>query len=60
MFNYTVTREEWEQYSNELFDLILTGKLNVGLHKTYALKDVGQAHSDLEGRKTAGKLLLKI
>jgi NADPH:quinone reductase len=60
MFNYTVTREEWEQYSAELFDLILTGKLNIGVHNTYALKDVGQAHSDLEGRKTTGKLLLKI
>ncbi|KAK0619959.1 hypothetical protein B0T14DRAFT_537577 [Immersiella caudata] len=60
MFNYTVTREEWEQYSAELFDLILTGKLNIGIHNTYALKDVGQAHSDLEGRKTTGKLILKI
>lgn len=60
MFQYLVTKEEWEQYSAELFDLILTGKLNIGIHNTYALKDVGQAHSDLESRKTSGKLLLKI
>lgn len=60
MFNYCVTKEEWEKYTTELFDLIQTGKLNIGVHKTYDLKDVAQAHSDLEGRKTTGKLLLKV
>jgi len=60
MFNYIVTKEESEQYSKELFDLIQSGKLNIGVHKTYSLKDVGQAHSDLEGRRSTGKLLLKI
>lgn len=60
MFNYTVTQEEWEGYAGELFDLIKTGKLRPGVHNTYALKDVAQAHSDLEGRKTTGKLLLKV
>ncbi|KAK1755918.1 quinone oxidoreductase [Echria macrotheca] len=60
VFNYTVTPEEWEGFSNELFDLIKTGKLKLGIHNTYALKDVAQAHSDLEGRKSTGKLLLKV
>ena len=58
--NYTVTKEEWEGYSKELFDLILTGKVNIAFHKVYSLKEIAQAHSDLEGRKTTGKLLLKI
>ncbi len=34
------------------------GKLKLRIEKTYALADAAQAHRDLEGRKTAGKLLL--
>ncbi|HEV2721276.1 MAG TPA: zinc-binding dehydrogenase, partial [Thermoanaerobaculia bacterium] len=30
----------------------------VRVHKEYALADAAQAHRDLEGRKTTGKLLL--
>lgn len=59
LFNYLVTREELETNTNELFDLLLSGKVTVDVHKVYPLKEVGQAHSDLEGRKTTGKLLLK-
>lgn len=59
LFNYLVTREELENYANELFGLLQSGKIVVDVHKVYPLKDVAQAHSDLEGRKTTGKLLLK-
>lgn len=59
LFSYLVTREELETYAEELFSLIQSGKLTVNVHKVYPLKDVAQAHSDLEGRKTTGKLLLK-
>lgn len=59
LFTYLATREELETYSNELFGLLLSGKVVVDIHKVYPLKEVGQAHSDLEGRKTTGKLLLK-
>jgi len=59
LFNYIYTREEFETYSAELFDLIVKDKLNVRIHNTYSLKDIQQAHTDLEGRATAGKLLLK-
>ena len=44
---------------NELFNLLLTGKLKVKIHNVYPLDQVAQAHIDLEGRKTTGKLLLK-
>ena len=60
MVGYIVTPEEWTGYTSELFDLIQTGKVKLSIHKTYDLKDVAQAHSDLEGRKTTGKLLLKV
>jgi len=59
LFNYIYTREEFEKYTAELFDFIVKDKLNVRIHNTYPLKDIQQAHTDLEGRATTGKLLLK-
>ncbi|KAK3312349.1 hypothetical protein B0H66DRAFT_486159 [Apodospora peruviana] len=60
LFNYIVTQEERDSYTAELFDLLKSGKVNVKIHDIYPLKDVARAHSDLEGRKTTGKLLLKL
>lgn len=60
LFGYLVTREELDGYSKELFDMIQSGKVEVKIHDVYPLKDVGRAHSDLEGRKTTGKLVLRL
>lgn len=59
LFNYIYTREEYERYTAQLFDFIIKDKLNVRIHETYKLEDIKRAHTDLEGRKTTGKLLLK-
>ncbi|KAI9376396.1 hypothetical protein BJX61DRAFT_538925 [Aspergillus egyptiacus] len=59
LFGYIETREEFEYYVNELFNLLKSGQLKVKVHKVYPLEEVAQAHIDLEGRKTTGKLLLK-
>lgn len=59
LMNYIVTREELEYYANGVLDLIKAGKLNIRIHKVYSLKDAAEAHKDLEGRRTTGKLLLK-
>jgi NADPH2:quinone reductase len=59
LFNYIYTREEFERYTAELFDFIIKDKLNVRIHETYPLSNIAKAHTDLEGRKTTGKLLLK-
>ncbi|CAK3924021.1 quinone oxidoreductase [Lecanosticta acicola] len=58
LFNYIVTREEYEHYVNELFNVILKDKLEVPVHEIYPLSEVARSHNDLEGRKTTGKLLL--
>jgi NADPH:quinone reductase len=60
MTNYTVTREELEYYANEVFSALQQGWLKVRVHKVYPLKDAREAHEDLEGRRTTGKLLLKL
>jgi len=56
--HYIAKREELEQRANDLFAMVLDGKLKVRVHKEYALAEAAQAHRDLEGRKTTGKLLL--
>jgi len=56
--HYVATREELEQRSNDVFGMISADKLKLRIHKKYPLEDVRQAHHDLEGRKTTGKLLL--
>jgi NADPH2:quinone reductase len=56
-----VTREEFETYAKELYEeFILKDGMDVKVHKIYPLNEVARAHEDLEGRKTSGKLLLKI
>lgn len=44
LFGYIATRDEFEQYSNELFGLLTSGALKVGIHGFYSLTDVQQAH----------------
>jgi NADPH2:quinone reductase len=38
--------------------MITSGKLKLRIEYTYPLSEAQQAHRDLEGRKTTGKLLL--
>lgn len=57
--HYTITREELEWRANDVLQSIARGELKIRIHKTYPLADAAQAHRDLEGRKTTGKLLLK-
>jgi NADPH:quinone reductase len=56
--HYIASTEELRQRSTAVFDMIAAGKLNLRIERTYPLDDVAQAHSDLEARKTSGKLLL--
>ena len=55
---YTANREELLWRAESLFSWIGQNNLNVRIGGTYELSDVEQAHRDLEGRKTTGKLLL--
>jgi len=57
--HYTATREELEWRSNDVLQAIVRAELKLRIHKVYPLAEAAQAHRDLEGRKTTGKLLLK-
>jgi NADPH2:quinone reductase len=56
--DYIKTREELTQRTDALFRWVLEGKLKVRIDHSYSLDQAAQAHIDLEGRKTIGKLLL--
>jgi NADPH:quinone reductase len=56
--NYIATREELEQRATGVLNMIAQGKLKLRIEHTYKLEQAQQAHHDLEGRKTTGKLLL--
>ena len=56
--HYTAKREELEWRANDVLGSIASGELKLRIHKTYTLSEVEQAHRDLEGRKTSGKLVL--
>jgi NADPH:quinone reductase len=56
--HYTATREELEWRAGDVLQSIARGELKLSIHKTYPLACAADAHRDLEGRKTTGKLLL--
>jgi NADPH2:quinone reductase len=58
LMHYIATREELVARSGAVFAMIASGKLKLRIEHTYPLAEVQQAHRDLEGRKTTGKLLL--
>lgn len=57
LFHYIATREDLDARAAELFAWIADG-LNVRIDRTYPLAEVAAAHAALEGRETAGKVLL--
>jgi NADPH2:quinone reductase len=57
--NYTSDPAELRWRAMDLFGWLETGQVRLNIHKTYKLEQAAQAHRDLEGRKTTGKLLLK-
>jgi NADPH2:quinone reductase len=56
--HYIATRAELEQRANDVLQMIVSGQLKLRIYQTYPLAEAQQAHRDLEGRKTTGKLLL--
>jgi NADPH2:quinone reductase len=58
LFNYIAKREDLEKTAQALFDVVKSGVVKIEINQTYPLADVGQAHADLEGRKTTGTTVL--
>jgi NADPH2:quinone reductase len=58
LVNYIANHEELIQRSTDIFHAIGSGNLKLRIEHRYPLKEAQQAHRELEGRKTTGKLLL--
>jgi NADPH:quinone reductase len=58
LMHYIASREELEQRASDVLGWITAGTLKLRIEHIYKLDQAQQAHRDLEGRKTTGKLLL--
>lgn len=56
--DYVQTREELEKRAADVFGWAAAGELKWRIEFRYPLAEAAQAHRDLEGRKTTGKVLL--
>jgi len=56
--HHAASREELEWRASDVLGWVASGQLKLRIDRTYPLAAAAQAHRDLEGRKTAGKLLL--
>ncbi|HEY7141066.1 MAG TPA: quinone oxidoreductase [Methylomirabilota bacterium] len=58
LFHYIATREDLVRRAGDVLGGIQKGELKVRIGATFPLAEAAQAHRDLEGRKTTGKVLL--
>jgi NADPH2:quinone reductase len=58
LFHYIARRADLEKATQELFGVIGSGAVRIEIGQTYPLRDVVQAHRDLEGRRTVGCTVL--
>ncbi len=58
LVHYVARREDLEATARSLFGVIASGEVKVAINQRYRLQDAGQAHTDLESRKTTGSSIL--
>jgi NADPH2:quinone reductase len=56
--HYALDRAELLQRANVLFTWTASGKLKLRIEKTFSMAEAAEAHRQLEGRKTTGKVIL--
>ena len=58
LFDFIASKADLEAGAAELFGVINSGAVKIEIGQRYPLKDVAQAHRDLESRKTTGSSVL--
>jgi NADPH:quinone reductase len=58
--HHVATRDELLGRARELFEWVARGELSVRIGAEFALADAAEAHRALEGRRTTGKVLLRV
>jgi len=59
LWHYVATRSELEWRSGDVLGWIASGQLKLRMEHIYPLDCAAEAHTDLESRRTTGKLLLE-
>ncbi len=59
LMSYAARRGDLLHMAEELFGVVLSGKVKVEVNQRYPLRDAAQAQADLEGRKTTGSTILQ-
>ena len=58
LVDHTSTRDELDWRAREVFGWILSGELNLRVVHEFSLAEAAEAHRQLEGRATTGKIVL--
>ena len=58
LMSYTAERKDLVEHAQDLFDVVLSGKVEIPIRQRYPLSEAAQAHRDLEARKTTGSTIL--
>jgi len=58
LFSHISSREATQAMADDLFGMVTSGQVKIRVERRYALKDVAQAHIDLEARQTIGSSVL--
>jgi NADPH2:quinone reductase len=56
--HYTATRAELLERAGDVLGWVADGSLTVRIHREFPLEQAAEAHRELEGRRTTGKVLL--
>jgi NADPH2:quinone reductase len=58
--DYTATREALLETANDLFNMVMSGKIRIDIGMTYPFAEAPRAHADLETRRTTGSIVLTV
>lgn len=58
LMTYNAKRADLLNSAQELFNVVQGGQVRIAVNQTYDLKDAGQAHRDIERRRTTGSTVL--
>lgn len=60
LFTHLATRESSQAMADELFAMVASGAIRIPVNQRYALREVQQAHRELEARSTTGSGVLLV
>jgi NADPH2:quinone reductase len=60
VFSHLATRDGTQAMADELFEMVISGKVKIAIDQRFALADVAEAHRSLEARKTTGCTILTL